>query len=268
MSACPSRFTLVTLVTLVALVASLASVSAEVTWHDSWDKARNEAQASGRPILIDFTAAWCYSCYYMEKNVLDEPAFHQAAEKFIMLKMDVDRPQGRDLRERYGARFLPSYILVNRDGREIGRVVGEQTEHDFIRQIEGLLGQKSHDPVEEAVGNLKNHLSAGRLNQAKKEIASMPAGQKKFLNQSLEWRLLKARLDLKTAKKTERAQGVRPLRFLLENEAGCDLAYDISNGNELLENLAPQISRPVYESEKEALQKLTDKRFFITGDDR
>ncbi|MBI4669483.1 MAG: hypothetical protein HY747_09945, partial [Elusimicrobia bacterium] len=46
------------------------------------------------------------------------------------------------------------------------------------------------------------------------------------------------------------------------------LAYDISNGNELLENLAPQISRPVYESEKEALQKLTDKRFFITGDDR
>jgi len=50
------------------VAAQLLPVSARAA--DAFDNALVDAQARHAPVLVDFTAPWCYSCYFMVQNVL------------------------------------------------------------------------------------------------------------------------------------------------------------------------------------------------------
>jgi len=70
---------------------------------------------------VDFTAAWCAPCKTMEP-ILGALATEYAG-RIRMVAVDVnDEPV---LAERYGVRSMPTLVLV-RDGREVGRIVGSR----------------------------------------------------------------------------------------------------------------------------------------------
>ncbi len=49
-----------------------------------------------------------------------------------MVRVDVESPSAELVAARYGYRATPTYILVDREGREVWRQVGGSPPHDLI----------------------------------------------------------------------------------------------------------------------------------------
>lgn len=68
---------------------------------------------------IDFTAAWCAPCKTMEPILAALATEYQGRARVVA----VDVNHEPILAERYSVRSMPTLVLL-RDGREVGRVVG------------------------------------------------------------------------------------------------------------------------------------------------
>ncbi len=74
-----------------------------------------ELQASGRPVFIDFTAAWCLTCKVNERVVLETEAVEEAFRQrdVVLLKADWTRqdPEITRALEAFGRTGVPLYVL-------------------------------------------------------------------------------------------------------------------------------------------------------------
>jgi thiol-disulfide isomerase/thioredoxin len=71
------------------------------------------------PILLDFHADWCGPCRQMA------PAVDQLSRKgYPVQKVDIDRSPA--LAKRYGVEAVPTFVVVDRSGRELDRTSGLQ----------------------------------------------------------------------------------------------------------------------------------------------
>jgi thioredoxin 1 len=92
-----------------------------------------EVLESERPVLVDFTAAWCPPCRVM-KPVLSELAAER--DDLRIVQLDVDEHQ-RTAAE-YGVLSMPTFILF-RDGREVQRLVGARPRRRLEAELAEVL---------------------------------------------------------------------------------------------------------------------------------
>jgi thioredoxin 2 len=82
------------------------------------DSFEQEIRASV-PVIVDLWAPWCGPCRFVAP-VLERLAEERAGHLKVV-KLDIDRAPAAAVR--YDARSIPLLLLV-RDGREVGRMVG------------------------------------------------------------------------------------------------------------------------------------------------
>jgi len=86
-----------------------------VEWVTFTPKALQDFRASGKPIFLDFTAAWCLTCKVNEKITFSDPSVHQLAKdkNLVMMKADWTHsdPEITQLLEQYGRIGVPFYLL-------------------------------------------------------------------------------------------------------------------------------------------------------------
>ncbi|MCX5787594.1 MAG: thioredoxin family protein [Elusimicrobia bacterium] len=207
-------------IALALLMSVLAApLRAEGTWEPSLAKALSQARASRQRVLAAFTAPWCYSCYYMEKNVLGGPAFAAAARGLVLARIDVDKPEGRALKEKYRVRFLPTFLVLDAAGKETDRILGEQREADFIARLGALAAAASAE--DKAVAKLESLVNGDDLAAAAAFAAKPGPARPEALRARADWRKLELRLALK------RRPTAKDLAAMVELNDGCDLAYDL-----------------------------------------
>src|SRR5438477_520582 len=84
------------------------------------DRGVAEAKASGRTVLVDFSADWCTSCKEMERYTFTDPAVQAALRSTVLLRADVTRNDADDeaLLRRFGIFGPPTIAFYGADGRE------------------------------------------------------------------------------------------------------------------------------------------------------
>jgi protein disulfide-isomerase len=139
---------------LVALAIGclwLQTQAAESTWLTDLPRAQAQAKSENKIVLMDFTGSdWCPWCIKFDKEVLDMPEFQEyAAKNVVLVKLDFPHKlvQGDDLKKanaalktQYDVHGFPTLLVLDKDGKEIGRQVGYSKggPQAFITKLEGF----------------------------------------------------------------------------------------------------------------------------------
>lgn len=234
LSACEQRKSVETPVPALAAAAS----SAEPL---SFDEALVQARARQAPLLIDFHAPWCYSCYYMATHVLSGPEWQAVEKRAVVLAVDADSPAGGELRERYGIKALPSYLVLDSEGRELGRILAEKTRAEFYPELNAMLDRGlalsavalevkdgSAASIAAARTVLASHLARYDADGGLQWLQHLPEPAQQALQADGGAALLIRRLQfLQAIQKQDQPAALRSGREVLAGELGCERAYEL-----------------------------------------
>lgn len=123
--------------------------AAETTWLTDLPKAQKQAKAENKIVLMDFTGSdWCGWCIKFRKEVLDTDEFKAyAAKNMVLVELDFPKKKAQSddlkkankaLKAQYKINGFPSLVVLDKDGKEIGRQVGfaEGGPKAFIAKLE------------------------------------------------------------------------------------------------------------------------------------
>jgi len=95
--------------------ATARAVAADERWQPWTAEQVRAALAEGRPVFVDFTAAWCVTCQFNKRTVLDDPEVLRAfdARRVLLLRADWTRRDDAISAElaRMGRSGVPVYVL-------------------------------------------------------------------------------------------------------------------------------------------------------------
>jgi thiol:disulfide interchange protein DsbD len=117
-----------------------AAASTVVTSPAGFDTALAAARSSDKPVVVDFSAAWCSACQVFERTVLADPEMQARLAGASLIKADVTASDAasRELMRRFGIVGPPTVVFLSpRDGLEIPdtRLIGETTTGAFTRSL-------------------------------------------------------------------------------------------------------------------------------------
>ncbi|MHC1479435.1 tetratricopeptide repeat protein [Frateuria aurantia] len=105
----------------------------------SIDQALAQAQSRHLPVFVDFGAAWCHSCFAMRDHVLHGSRWEAFKKRFVLVESDADSDNGSSWMDRLKVPTLPTYVILNPDGTERGRIIGELPPEKFFQSLDMIL---------------------------------------------------------------------------------------------------------------------------------
>ncbi len=124
---------------------------AESGWLNDYKKAQEEATATNKFLLLDFTGSdWCGWCRKFDKEVFSQPQFKDyARENLVLLEVDFPRAkpqsvelkkQNLELAQQYQVQGFPTIIVLNGNGQKLWQYDGyfPGGPDAFIAQLEKL----------------------------------------------------------------------------------------------------------------------------------
>lgn len=117
------------LLCFVLINLSNAVVANETTLNFSKlniQEARKKASEEGKLLFVDFHAAWCTPCKWMDQTTFaDQNIINLLNDDFISLKVDIDQMEGFEIKKLYEVKYLPTILIFNSEGIMVERI--EQT---------------------------------------------------------------------------------------------------------------------------------------------
>lgn len=114
----------------------------KIDWITSEEKGLAMAEASAKPVMIDFWAEWCSVCKKLDKKTYSDPGVISESKRFINIKVDctnTDDPTVRLLWGKYGVVGLPTSAFVSPDGT----ILKDKTVTGFVEPSELLRIMRS-----------------------------------------------------------------------------------------------------------------------------
>jgi len=134
---------------LIACLALLQAGAEELEWLTDLPKAEAQAKKENKLVMLDFTGSdWCGWCIKLNKDVFSKPEFIKYAKENLVL-VEVDFPNHKEqsaeqkkanvaLREKYGVKAYPTIIVLNAEGKNVGRLGYMDSPKPFIDKLEEM----------------------------------------------------------------------------------------------------------------------------------
>lgn len=92
-------------------------------------------------MLLYFTAEWCGPCQVMRRSVFPEQSVAAAMERYVPVKLDVDRAP--DVARRYGIDSVPQFIHVNQRDEVVRSKTGLMESAEMVQWLNATVALKS-----------------------------------------------------------------------------------------------------------------------------
>jgi thiol:disulfide interchange protein DsbD len=112
-----------------------------IAFQDATTATLEAAIASGRPVMVDFSADWCVPCHELEDATFTDRRVRDAARDFHTFKVNLtryDSPEADAWRKKYGIRGVPTVVFLAAGGEEVreARVEGFLPADRFIERMQ------------------------------------------------------------------------------------------------------------------------------------
>lgn len=98
-----------------------------------------KAKAQKKLVFMDVYASWCGPCKRMAAEVFTQKKVGDYFNAtFVNAKFDAEVGEGRTIAARFGVNAYPTFLLLNGDGKLVGKMVGGSPADEFIRQVKEL----------------------------------------------------------------------------------------------------------------------------------
>lgn len=98
-----------------------AEAGSPVQWTSYSAATIDAAKTAGKPVIIDFGAAWCVACKELDENTFADPRVAEAFKRFTAVKADMTHDTDPDvvaLQRQYQVLGLPTVVFLGPDGQE------------------------------------------------------------------------------------------------------------------------------------------------------
>jgi len=134
----------ITLVSAGALAAILGTIKPKeaLAWErQDIEGALARAAADKRPLVVDFTAAWCGACKELDKKTFSEPSVGRELGRFVAVKVDAtnnDDPKVEAMLARFKVVGLPTVVMFDSRGKEAARFNDFVPPEEFLKSAQAV----------------------------------------------------------------------------------------------------------------------------------
>ncbi|WP_309399489.1 thioredoxin family protein [Cerasicoccus maritimus] len=120
-------------------------------WVTDYQGALAKAKKEGKAVLIDFTGSdWCGWCIKLDKEVFDQAAFEEYAEKNLVrvyLDFPNNKPQtealskqNEELAKKYGVQGFPTIMVLDSDGQSLAKIGYQRGGAEkYVETLKGII---------------------------------------------------------------------------------------------------------------------------------
>jgi len=187
-----------------ATSAATSQKNAIGRWHEADFDALLGTIEPGQTVVVEVGADWCGPCNQLAWEVLETPRGGAMLTNSAGLQINFETPEGQQLAGRFSVISLPTTLVINHAGRELGRVEGYTTADEYVEAV-----RDAQRPID----NLKNletalagdpHNPTLRLDLAR---AKLFAGQRDEATSALEELARTDGVPIEIAAEATRIQG-------------------------------------------------------------
>jgi thiol-disulfide isomerase/thioredoxin len=260
------------LIAAALVLLPLLAAAAEVPPGHTLEDALKQARARHAPVFVDFWAPWCHSCFFMQSNVMNGAEWEATEKRAIVVELDGDEPEGNYWARLWKIGGYPTYVILDENGEEIGRILGDRPRGQFYAELNPILDKgaaldtlkqqvRGTDPASIAAGRavLKALYERQDFDGAQSWMAALPGPVQEALRRDPDASAHMQRIALlQAADAKDPAKCIALATPVLGGALSCDVLYEMSQFQSCLDDL-PEAERRTdlapYESKVASLQK-------------
>lgn len=221
--------------------------------HLTYSEALKKAEATNKLVFVDCYTTWCGPCRQMTEVIFPQKAAGEFFNsRFVCVKFDMEKEEGKELSKKLGVRAYPTFVIVRPDGTIQHRIVGGGELDEFIERVQLGLDEKTN------LLYLTERYNSGKMKKAEMAIYC------RVLNDAYDSKMAKKVLgELK--EKVSKKDMIKAEYWSLFEMGNCGLGSDdfnfvLSNYSALVKNVGKEkVDNFIYNNYSDVL------RSYISG---
>jgi len=117
-------------------------------WRSDLKTALAEAKSSNKMLILDFGAEWCPACKELEHITFKDPTVIEKLKNLIAVRIDCTKgrdPEIKAVQQEYAVNGLPTVIVLDSEGFELGRFVSFIQPKDFLKFLDQTVATNTEN---------------------------------------------------------------------------------------------------------------------------
>ncbi len=137
------------LLAVALLLVGLAAQAQTISFiNNDWAKARAEAKAKNKYLVVDAYTDWCSWCKVMDRETFpNKEVVDFVSANFVALKLEMEHNYGINVAMKYHVTGFPSFLVFTPEGKLVAKLSGYHPPKDFIAALTKALDPQQSPPL-------------------------------------------------------------------------------------------------------------------------